>query len=148
MAGKFSTVDDYIGSFPPPVREVLERVRRTIHDAVPESGEKISYQIPTITLDGKYLVYFAAWKRHLAVYPVPGGDKAFEAEIAPYQEAKGTLRFPFAEPIPFELIGRAAQRLKAQGASAGPGWRLGRARQAAADQRAGGFSASHRASCR
>jgi hypothetical protein len=57
MADKFATVDDYISSFPQDVQIVLEEVRRTIHSAVPGAAETISYQIPTITLDGKYLVY-------------------------------------------------------------------------------------------
>jgi uncharacterized protein YdhG (YjbR/CyaY superfamily) len=118
VAEKFATVDEYIGSFPSQVREVLERVRRTLRDAVPDADEKISYQIPTITLHGRYLVYFAAWKHHLAVYPVPGGDEEFEAEIAPHRAAKGTLRFPFNKPIPYELIGRVAVRLKDSAAGA------------------------------
>jgi uncharacterized protein YdhG (YjbR/CyaY superfamily) len=120
VAVKFSSVDEYLDSLRPDVREVLERVRRTIREAVPEAEEKISYQIPTVTLNGRYLVYFAAWKRHLAVYPVPGGDDAFEAEIAPYRAAKGTLRFAYDKPIPYELIGRVAVRLKASASSARP----------------------------
>jgi uncharacterized protein YdhG (YjbR/CyaY superfamily) len=107
------SVDDYIAGFPDDVRAVLEKIRATIRRAVPRSGEKISYQIPTVTLDGKYLVYYAAWKHHIAVYPVPAGDEAFEREIAPYRAAKGTLRFPLAETIPYGLIGRVAKQLAA-----------------------------------
>ena len=73
----------------------------------------ISYQIPTLTLNGRYLVHFAAWKNHLALYPTPTGDQAFEQEIAPYRAAKSTVRFPLREPIPFDLIERlVALRVK------------------------------------
>jgi uncharacterized protein YdhG (YjbR/CyaY superfamily) len=106
-------VDEYIEGYPEEVRVVLEKIRATIRQAVPRSSEKISYKIPTVTLDGKYLVYYAAWKHHIAVYPVPAGDEAFERELAPYREAKGTLRFPLAEPIPYGLIGRVAKQLAA-----------------------------------
>ena len=107
------SVDDYIEGYPDDVRVVLEKIRATIRRAVPRSSEKISYKIPTVTLDGKYLVYYAAWKHHIAVYPVPAGDEAFERELAPYRAAKGTLRFPLDQPVPYGLIGRIAKRLAA-----------------------------------
>jgi Domain of unknown function (DU1801) len=88
MADKFATVDDYISSFPEDVQAVLEQVRRTIHSAVPRAGETIGYQIPTITLDGKYLVYFAGWKQHISLYPLPDMDEGLEREIAPTKRAR------------------------------------------------------------
>ncbi|HCT79211.1 MAG TPA: hypothetical protein DGT23_22160 [Micromonosporaceae bacterium] len=114
MADKFSTVDEYIRSFPEDVQKVLEEMRRRIHKAVPGSGEKISYQIPTITLDGKYVVYFAGWKQHVSLYPVPAGDEAFEKKIAPYRAAKGTLKFPLGKPVPYDLVERVAKLLARQ----------------------------------
>jgi uncharacterized protein YdhG (YjbR/CyaY superfamily) len=101
---KFASVDDYIGSFPADVQVVLEQVRRTILDAVPAAGETISYQIPTITLDGAPLLYFAGWKRHISLYPAPAGDKAFERQLQPYRSARSTLKFPLSRPIPYALI--------------------------------------------
>ncbi|GAA5198940.1 iron chaperone [Arthrobacter gyeryongensis] len=79
--------------------------------AVPGAADRISYGIPTITLDGHYVVYFAAWKHHISVYPVPDGDEAFESEISPFRAAKGTLKFPLGKPIPHELIEKAATLL-------------------------------------
>jgi uncharacterized protein YdhG (YjbR/CyaY superfamily) len=104
VADKFATVDDYINSFPEEVQTVLEQVRQTIHSAAPGAGETISYQIPTITLDDKYLVYFAGWKHHVSLYPRPDVDAALEQELAPYRSGKGTVRFPLGEPIPHDLI--------------------------------------------
>ncbi|MFD3406744.1 iron chaperone [Kribbella sp. NPDC058693] len=103
------TVDEYIASFPEEVREVLEQVRRTIHAAAPGAGEKISYQIPTITLDDKPLMYFSGWKAHIAVYPLPPLDDALAIAIDPYRSGKGTLKFPLNKPIPYDLITRLTQ---------------------------------------
>lgn len=114
MAEKFANVDDYIRSYPEEVRVVLTKVRRTIHNVIPAAEETTSYQIPTFVLDGKHLVYFAGWKRHLSLYPVPAADGALDEELAPYRAAKGTLRFPLTEPIPYDLIGRVVTALVAQ----------------------------------
>jgi uncharacterized protein YdhG (YjbR/CyaY superfamily) len=110
---KWANVDDYIASFPEETQAVLQQMRRAIHDAVPGAGEKISYQIPTVTLDGKAVVYFSGWAKHVSLYPVPDGDAALDDELAPYRAGKGTLKFPLAKPIPYELIGRAAAQLAA-----------------------------------
>ena len=97
-------VDEYIARFPKEVRESLQKIRRTIKRAAPAAEEKISYQIPAFTWKGKYLVYFAAYKRHVGLYPVPAGDASFKAAVAPYRSGKGTLRFPLDEPLPLGLI--------------------------------------------
>ncbi len=117
MADRFETVDDYIGSFPEDIRIILREVRRTIRDVVPGSDETISYQMPTITLDGKSLVHFAAWKYHIGLYPLPTADAAVEQELAPYSTDKGTARFPLREPIPYHLIGRLTALLVEQRAN-------------------------------
>jgi uncharacterized protein YdhG (YjbR/CyaY superfamily) len=71
--------------------------------------------MPTITLNGRDLVYFAAWKRHISLYPIPAVDEAFDRELEPYKAAKGTLRFPLARPIPYGLIQRLVElRVKQQ----------------------------------
>jgi uncharacterized protein YdhG (YjbR/CyaY superfamily) len=114
MAGQWRTVEEYIGSFPDDVQAVLQEVRRRILSVVPEAGEKISYQIPAMTLDGKSLVHFAAWIHHLSLYPVPDADPVFAAELAPYLAGKGTLRFPLDEPIPGGLIERVVTLLAQQ----------------------------------
>jgi len=79
-------------------------VRRTIKKAAPEAEEAISYQIPAVKLDGKYLMAFAGWKNHISIYPIPDGPEAFKKELAPYIAGRGTVRFPIAEPIPFKLV--------------------------------------------
>ena len=66
VAEQFATVDEYLASFPDDVEAVLQELRRTIRGAVPDAGEKISYRIPAMTLDGKVLVYFAGWKDYVS----------------------------------------------------------------------------------
>jgi uncharacterized protein YdhG (YjbR/CyaY superfamily) len=107
-------VDDYIESFPANVQAVLRELRTVMRQAEPRAGEKIAYQMPTLTLDGKNLVHFAAWTRHVSVYPAPAGDTAFEEAIAPYRTAKGTLTFPLTEPIPYPLVGQVVELLAAR----------------------------------
>jgi uncharacterized protein YdhG (YjbR/CyaY superfamily) len=110
----FETVDEYIASYPEDVRTILEQVRHSIRGVVPDGEETISYQIPTVKVDGRSLIHFAAWKHHLSVYPVPGEDEALVRELAPHLAAKGTLKFPYDMPIPYPLIERVARALLAQ----------------------------------
>ena len=108
MAPTFETVDEYISSFPADVQEKLQGVRLAMGAAAPGTEEAISYGIPTFTLDGRYLIYFAGWKRHISVYPIPVVDAQLDKEIERFKAGKGTLRFPLDEPIPYELIGQLA----------------------------------------
>ena len=121
MADKASTVDGYIAGFPPETQAILEEVRATMRRAVPDAREAISYEIPTYQLDGRDIVYFAGWKGHVSVYPLPGGDPDLIAEMAPYRSGKGTLRFSLTQPIPYALIGRVAARLAADRTAASLG---------------------------
>jgi uncharacterized protein YdhG (YjbR/CyaY superfamily) len=121
---QFGSVEEYIGSFPADVRAILEHVRRAILDAVPGAGETISYQIPTITLDGRRLLYFAGWKHHISVYPAPAGDEDLERRLGPYRSAKSTLKFPLSRPVPYDLIEQVAKlalRQRQDGGGTGQG---------------------------
>ena len=109
-----ATVDEYLASFPPEVRRVLEDVRTAIRAAVPGTEERISYGIPTFSLDGRYVVYFSGWKRHVSVYPIPDGDPELARAIKPFQAGKGTLKFALDQPMPIGLIQRVAARLLEQ----------------------------------
>ena len=104
MKTAITTVDEYIASFPEGTQKVLEEIRRTIKSVAPDAKEKISYQIAAFELNGKNLIYFAGWKNHVSVYPIPTGDEAFKEEIAGYVDGKGTLKFPLDKPLPIKLI--------------------------------------------
>jgi len=101
---RFQSMDEYIATFPDETRKILEELRATIKAAVPEAGETISYGIPTFTLKGKYLIYFAGWKKHISIYPIPIGTEAFNKQVSQYVEGKGTLKFPMDKPLPLKLI--------------------------------------------
>ena len=102
----FTSIDEYIGNFPDEVQKILEKLRTTIKAAAPEAGEKISYNMPTFTLDGKYLVYFAAWKQHVAFYGAPRGNPEFDEALSPYESGAGTLQFQYDKPIPYDLVAK------------------------------------------
>lgn len=97
------TVDSYIASFPADIQALLQQVRKTIQQAAPDATEAIKYAIPTFILNGN-LVHYAAFKHHIGFYPAPTGIKAFEQELSPYKQGKGSIRFPFDQPLPLELI--------------------------------------------
>lgn len=102
----FANTDDYIQSFPGSVQEILQNVRDTIRKEVPEAEEKIGYGIPGFYLNGKPLVYFAAFKNHIGFYATPTGHEAFAEELSHYKQGKGSVQFPISEPMPFDLIKR------------------------------------------
>ena len=98
-------IDEYIMGFPPEAQAILERIRQTIHNSARDAQETISYRIPAFTQCG-VVVYFAAFKNHIGLYPPVSGDARIEKAISPYAGEKGNLRFPLDQPIPYDLIGR------------------------------------------
>ena len=107
---KTRTVADYIAKTPPGARRALKQLRTAIKAATPGITERISYRIPTFELDGRYLLYIAAFKEHVSLYPVTSGMLArYSKAIAPYRAGKGTLRFPLDAPIPTDLVAKLAK---------------------------------------
>jgi len=104
---RFTSIDEYITSFPRNIQKILGELRATIKAAAPGAEEKISYQMPTFTFHGN-LVYFAAHKNHIGFYPGTFVSvlQAFNNEISSYVDGKGTLKFPLDKPLPLELISK------------------------------------------
>jgi uncharacterized protein YdhG (YjbR/CyaY superfamily) len=102
-----ANIDEYIARFPAEIQEILEKVRAAIKAAAPEATEKISYQMPTFYLNGN-LVHFAAFTKHIGLYPTPSGVEEFQDALAPYVKAKGSIQFPLGKPIPYDLISQIA----------------------------------------
>ena len=98
-------IDDYVGRFPKEVQQLLEKMRFTIKKAAPRAEETISYGIPAFTLNGR-LVWFAAFKKHIGFYPGSSAVIAFKKELSAYKGAKGSVQFPFDEPLPLALVSR------------------------------------------
>lgn len=99
------TIDEYVAGFPPVVQSILQKIRTTVAHAAPDAEEVISYRMPAFSLDG-ILVYFAAFKNHIGLFPPVKGDAALVKAASRYAGEKGNLRFPLTEPIPYQLIER------------------------------------------
>lgn len=107
-----TTIDEYISAFAPEVQAILKEIRQVVRRAAPDAQEVISYQMPAFKLNG-VLVYFAAFKKHIGLYPPIRGDAKLERAVSPYAGEKGNLRFPLDQPIPYDLIERITKlRLK------------------------------------
>jgi len=103
---QFKTIDEYIKTFPEDAQAILQKMRQTIRKAAPLAEEAISYQMPTFKLNGRNLVHFAGYKHHVGFYPVPSGIDAFEKELSPYKQGKGSVQFPLDRPVPYDLVRR------------------------------------------
>jgi uncharacterized protein YdhG (YjbR/CyaY superfamily) len=100
---EFKSVDNYIATFPENVQCILESVRKAIREVAPEAEETISYQMPAFKLNG-ILVWYAAYKNHIGLYPRVSTIVAFKDKLSRYKVSKGTIQFPLNEPIPIDLI--------------------------------------------
>jgi uncharacterized protein YdhG (YjbR/CyaY superfamily) len=100
----FKSIDDYIATFPNDVQKIMKQLRATIKAAAPDVEEKISYNMPTFTLNDTYLVYFAGWKNHIAFYGAPRENPEFSEDLTTYETGKGTLQFSYDKPLPLDLI--------------------------------------------
>jgi uncharacterized protein YdhG (YjbR/CyaY superfamily) len=114
-----ANIDDYIDRFAPRVQVILERIRDRVRKNAPDAEETISYGMPAFRQNG-IIVYFAAFKKHIGLFPPVSGDPAIEKAIAVYAGPKGNLQFPLDQAIPYELIGRIVKlRVKQSLAKAG-----------------------------
>ncbi|MBS2039262.1 DUF1801 domain-containing protein [bacterium] len=99
-----SDFEDYFKDFSPEVRQRLQTLRQTIQALAPEATEAISYAIPTFKLNGKNLVHFAAFKKHIGFFPGARAMQVFAPQLSEYKISKGTLQLPLERPLPLELI--------------------------------------------
>ena len=93
-------IDAYIAEFPAETQKVLQEIRELIRANAPGATETISYAMPTFDLNGRHLVHFAGYARHIGFYPIPTGMEAFKDELSHYKTGKGSVQFPLAQPLP------------------------------------------------
>lgn len=103
------TVDAYIKKFPKEVQAILKKVRITVKKAAPKAEESIAYGMVGYKLNKRPLVYFGGWKNHIGFYATPSGHTKFEKELSKYQGAKGSVKFPLSEPMPYTLIAKVVK---------------------------------------
>lgn len=101
---KTESVAEYIKPFPENVRSILEQIRLEIKKAAPEAVESIAYGMPAYKQNGKPLVYFGGYEKHIGFYATPTGHKKFEKRLSGYKQGKGSVQFPLDKPIPYDLI--------------------------------------------
>jgi uncharacterized protein YdhG (YjbR/CyaY superfamily) len=104
-----TNIDAYIAQFPRATQRVLQEMRQLIRSHAPDATETISYAMPTFDLNGRHLVHFAGYARHIGFYPIPTGMEAFKAELKAYKTGKGSVQFPLDEPLPRDLIRRIVE---------------------------------------
>ena len=117
---KYTTVEEYFADLSPDQRPAMDELRSTIRSALPpEAIEGISYQIPTFKLNGRAVVWYAAFRDHLSLYPWSDAMRdELGAELKPYLSGKGTIRFELGAPLPVELVKRIV-RFRLQETSTG-----------------------------
>jgi uncharacterized protein YdhG (YjbR/CyaY superfamily) len=101
-------IDEYIAGFPSEVQAILQKVRTTIAKAAPGAREAIKYRLPTFVQNGN-LVHFGAFQKHIGFFATPTGHAKFQRELSAYEGGKGSVQFPFGQPIPYPLIRKIAK---------------------------------------
>ena len=101
--GKIETIDQYIFEQDEEVQLILNKIREAIHTLAPNATERISWQMPTFW-QGENLIHFAAFTKHISIFPGGEATTVFADKLTEYKTAKGTIQFPLNKPIPYELI--------------------------------------------
>jgi uncharacterized protein YdhG (YjbR/CyaY superfamily) len=106
MAATPDTVDEYLATLEEDAHTIAQAARQAIHRATPGVDETVRYKMPCFSLDGEYLVYLGAWKKHIGLYPIPELDGDLERQVAPYRAATDTVRYPYNKAVQCDLIER------------------------------------------
>jgi uncharacterized protein YdhG (YjbR/CyaY superfamily) len=106
----FSSHEEYFESVAPELRPLLSSIQAKVESLLPEASRCISYNMPAFR-GKRVFFYFAAFKKHIGIYPPVTQDAALVQELAPYRGEKGNLSFQLSQPLPIDLIGRVAVAL-------------------------------------
>jgi uncharacterized protein YdhG (YjbR/CyaY superfamily) len=113
MVLKALTVSDYILALPTQTQKVAQDVRDTIKSTLPSAVEVIKYGIPAFQVNGKSILYFGVWKKHIGLYPIYKGDEEFERVVGRYRAKKDTVQFMLDAKVPLDLIADIARHQSA-----------------------------------
>jgi uncharacterized protein YdhG (YjbR/CyaY superfamily) len=113
MAPKPKNIDQYLEGLPSGTKKMLQQIRSTVKKTTPGVEEVISYSIPAFKFNKRVLLYFAGWRDHVSIYPVPKANATLQKQISRYQTGRGTLQFPLDKPLPVKFISKiVALRMK------------------------------------
>lgn len=121
-SSKPTTVDEYIHTFPDDVQKKLKKVRKTIHDAIPDAREELKWNRPAF-IGETILVMFGGFKNHVGYYTTPSSLEAFKDELSDYKTGQGSVQFPYDEPLPTELITKIAEYRHWEWTEKGVNWK-------------------------
>jgi uncharacterized protein YdhG (YjbR/CyaY superfamily) len=100
---KYNSVSEYMAAVPAKSKSLIKELRSIIKKEVPDGEEVISYAMPAFRWNGM-LVWYAANKEHLGLYPTPSAIIKFSKELKPYKTSKGAIQLPLDQPLPVGLI--------------------------------------------
>jgi uncharacterized protein YdhG (YjbR/CyaY superfamily) len=115
-----TTIDEYLDGLPAPVRARMVELRELVHRLVPDAGERIRYGMPTFTVGDRSVVHVAAWKKHIALYPLPTEPAELAAAAAPWRGAKDAMQLPHDRPLPTALLEQVVAALRDRAAAETP----------------------------
>ena len=113
----YPDIDAYVAALPTATAPVVAEIRRRIHEAVPDAGETISYDMPTFTRDGRSFVHVAGWAKHVSIYPTPASPPELVAELAPLSSGRGTTKLVLKDGVDLDLVRRIIEALAAERAA-------------------------------
>ena len=108
-------IREYIAALPPAQRKILKQMRQATRAAAPKADESFTYRIPGFKLDGRSLIWYAAWKNHVSMYPIgPALVRAHAPGLKNYESSKGTIKFPIDSPPSAALVKRLVKARMAE----------------------------------
>ncbi len=100
---KPQSIDEYIVAQDKKYQPRLKEIREVLRNALPDAEERISWSMPTYW-KGRNIIHFAASKKHLGIYPGDEATAEFAEELSDFSVSKGTIRIPYDQPLPEDLI--------------------------------------------
>ena len=106
MPGGAPEVEAYLAALPPDQQSALRALRATLAHLLPDHAETMSYAMPGFRQPGpkgKMVAGYAAFARHLGLYP-HSGNVIPRIDCHPFRTSKSGILFTPSQPLPVALI--------------------------------------------